>query len=395
MASIEKRGKNSYRLVVELGYDANGKRIRRSKTVHVKTKREAEKELAKFVTEIESGEYIAPEKMSFKNFVENEWLKKYAEKELALTTLNKYTSHFRSHILPFFGHKQLNDIKTLYIINFFNEIQKEGERKDGKSGQLSEITVRDIYTILRSVFSNAVEWRVIPNNPMDGVKRPKVGKRNPNFYETDETQEIIRALYDEPASWRLYFLGAMLGGFRRGELTALEWTDVDFDENTITIRKSISYTLQGKAVVKGTKTNEYERIVVMPEWYMRELRKYYTEWKKERLLVGDLWEGGDKQYVFHGGTGKPYYYTTPTKRWRKFLAKHDFRYIRLHDLRHTAATLLIEAGVDLKAIQERLGHSTYQVTADIYAHVTKKVNKAAADKLERLAPKNLVPNSSP
>lgn len=391
MASIEKRGKNSYRLVVELGYDGSGKRIKKTKTVHVKNMTLAKKELAKFIVEVEAGQYISPQKMSFEQFVQNEWFPKYAEKNLALTTRKKYMTHLRNHIFPVFGRRKLQDIKTLHLVTFMNDLQEKGERKDGMDGKLSGSTLFDIYKVLRSIFSRATEWKAISANPMDGVKPPKVKKREPQFYGEDEARIVIQALYEEPIQWRLYFLGAMLGGFRRGELTALEWDDVNFEENTIVIKKSISYTENSEAVVKGTKTDESERVVVMPDWYMRELKKLYVEWKKEKLMAGDRWEGGNHQYVFHNGFGKPYYYTTPTQRWKRFLSRHQFRYIRLHDLRHTAATLLIEAGVDLKAVQERLGHSTYKVTADIYAHVTKKMAREAANKLEKLDPAKSVP----
>lgn len=403
MASIEKRGKNSFRLIVEAGYDANGKRIKRSKTVKVKTKREAEIELAKFITEVETGEYIAPEKMTFKQFSETEWLTKHAEKELSATTLKKYIGQLNTHIFPAFGHKQLNDIKTLHLVSFITDLQKPGARKDGKEGSLSGATILDIHKILKSVFSKATDWRVIPKNPMDGVKRPTVEKRKPKYYEADEAQQVIEALYTEPVGWRLYFLAAMMGGFRRGELTGLEWPDVYFEDNTFTIRQSISLTRNGQALVKDPKTEESFGTVDMPEWYMKELKAYYTQWKKDKLQAGDAWQGGGRQYVFHSGLGKPYYFTVPTQRWSKFLKKHGLKYVNLHGLRHTAGTLLIETGIaegvdpelSLKAVQERLRHGDLATTADIYGHITKKASKALANKLDKFAPKNSVPNSSP
>jgi integrase len=162
--------------------------------------------------------------------------------------------------------------------------------------------------VLKSVLSCAKEWSLIPTNPIDGV---------------NEAQKVIAALYKEPAVWRLYFLGAMLGGFRRGELLALEWTDVNFEDNSFFIHKSIPLTQNGEAIVKKPKTDESEGIVDMPEWYMRELKAYYKEWQKERWSKAAEWQGGDKQYVFHSGLGKPYDYTTPTGTWQKSLNVTD------------------------------------------------------------------------
>jgi integrase len=179
----------------------------------------------------------------------------------------------------------------------------------------------------------------------------------------------------------------MLGGFRRGELLALEWSDVDYVNESITIQKSISLTTNGQAQIKAPKTEASVRYVDMPSWYMDELREFHLSWRQEKLQAGQQWIGGDHQFVFHGGLGKPYHSDRPTKAWSDFLKRNGFRHIRLHDLRHSAATLLIEAGVSLKAIQERLGHTKYQTTADLYAHVTKKVSKETAAKLEKFDPR--------
>ncbi|MEK8132362.1 site-specific integrase [Paenibacillus filicis] len=189
--------------------------------------------------------------------------------------------------------------------------------------------------------------------------------------------------------WRLYFFGAMFGGYRRGELLALEWPNVDFDQNRFYIDKSISWTENGTAAVKGTKEDN-EDWVDMPLWYMRELKEFRLAWNEEHLEIHpDDWLGEDHQYVFHNRTGKPYYHDTPTATWRRFLKKHKLKHIRLHDLRHTAATLLLEDGVDLKLIQERLRHAKLETTGDFYAHVTPKASRGVADRLEKFDPQKV------
>lgn len=131
MASIEKRGPNSYRLIAETGYDANGKRMKKTKTIKASTKREAQKELAKFVTEVEAGEYIAPEKMTFSTFT-TEWEEKYAKKHLGKSTLNTYKHHLNNHILPIFGHIRLDQIKPIQIATFIEEMAQEALEKTAK-----------------------------------------------------------------------------------------------------------------------------------------------------------------------------------------------------------------------------------------------------------------------
>lgn len=393
VASIQKRGKNSYRLVVELGYDAKGKRIRKTKTVRCKGITEAREELAKFVVQVKSGEYIKTERIPFGDFVKNEWLPKFAEVNYKPSTLDRCKVNLRAHILPQFEDMYLDQIKTIHLVNYFNHLTKPGARKDGRKGPYSNSHILNLYRCLKSIFKYARKWEFIAKNPMDGVDTPKPAKLNTDYYETEEVEQIIQALYEnEPQNWRLFFLAALIGGFRRGELIALEWKDVDFKNNTITIRKSISATEGGQAIETRTK-NEMQRIVDMPEWYMNELKEYHLEWKKEYMKVRDAWET-DRQYIWHSGNGKPYYHSTPTNRWRKFIKREGFRYVSLHGLRHTAATILVEANTHMKAIQARLGHQKQSTTEDIYAHVTRKLSRETAEKYNRFSPKNKIGHQS-
>src|SRR5690606_1101113 len=120
----------------------------------------------------------------------------------------------------------------------------EMSRKDGKGKDkpLSARTQQYVYDVMRNVFSRACDWKLIKESPLAGVERPKVEKKEPKFYDEEEARHVIQALSKEPLMWRLLILGAMIGGFRRGELLALEWTDVNFEDMTICIRKSISLT---------------------------------------------------------------------------------------------------------------------------------------------------------
>ncbi|MEV2909662.1 site-specific integrase [Paenibacillus larvae] len=399
MASIEKRGANSWRLVVEVGYDSKGKRVKRTKTVRVedqallrttkKLREYLETELHKFKIEVEAGEYIAPQKMTLDQFVQDEWIPKYASKteNLSPLTYKIYMHHIKKHIVPRFGHKNLGDIKPIHIVTFINDISK--------GDTLSAATIQYILRVFKNILCRATEWQVIKTSPIVGVKKPKAEQTELDFYDENEAREVIEALYLEPRRWRLLILGAMIGGCRRGELVGLEWSDVDFENKTISIRKSISLTLESKAIETGPKTKSSIRTIDMPEWYMAELKEHKHEWKKEKLSVGDKWLGGDREYVFHAGFGKPFYNTYPSDWWRKFIKRHNLKPVRFHDLRHSSATLLIEAGASMKAIQQRLGHSKHQTTADIYAHVTKKVSRDTAEKFDKFAPQNFRPQSVP
>ncbi len=385
MASIQKRGPNSYLLVVEAGYDANGKRIKKTKTIQTRTKKEAEAELARFIVFVESGMYRTPSKMTLSEFI-LEWKAKYAQTELSPLTLKTYNHHLENHILPTLGHLKLDEIKPMHILSLLEDLRKPGARKDKLEGTLSSGTIEYIYRVMKNVFSRAKDWSILTQSPMASIKKPKVTQQKLKFYDEQEAAEVIVLLYKAPLMWRLFCICAILGGFRRGELLALEWSEVDYENHTITINKSISLTIKSQAVIKLPKTDDSIRTVDMPTWYMEELSIYKEHCEKERIALGDQWLGGDKNYVFHAGFGKAIYHTQPSKWWKNFVEKHEFKYVRFHDLRHSCATILLENDVSMKAIQERLGHSKQQVTADLYTHVSKSLSRETANKFNKLNP---------
>ncbi|MBP2114117.1 site-specific integrase [Paenibacillus sp. FSL R7-0204] len=385
MASIQKRGPNSYLLVVEAGYNAKGKRIKKTKTIKSRTKKEAEAELARFIVFVESGMYRTPAKMYLPEFVV-EWKTKYAQTELSPLTLKTYNFHLENHILPALGHLKLDEIKPMHILSLLEDLRKPGARKDNSNGTLSSGTIEYIYRVMKNVFSRAKDWSILTQSPMASIKKPKVTQQKLKFYDEQEAAEVITLLYKAPIMWRLFCICAILGGFRRGELLALEWSEVDFENHTIKISKSISLTIKSQAIIKLPKTDDSIRTVDMPVWYMEELKIYKERCDKERIALGEKWLGGDKNYVFHAGFGKPIYHTQPSKWWKNFVEKHEFKYVRFHDLRHSCATILLENDVSLKAIQERLGHSKQQVTADLYTHVSKFLSRETANKFNKLNP---------
>ncbi|MFI8650701.1 tyrosine-type recombinase/integrase [Bacillus velezensis] len=401
MASIEPRGKNSFRLIVENGYDAKGKRDRRKKTIRIedpkllKTKRKLqeylEDQLHRFRIEVEAGEYIAPEKSTFDSFAEK-WIEKKLfnknGKPYSYKASEKHSGHLRNHILPAFGYKKIDKIKTLHIVDFIDDLAKDGARKDGKPGGLGDRTILDVFQTLQAMFKTATEeWKLIKENPMEGLSQPHVEPKEMQYFQTDEAEECIRVLYEIDIKWRLYFLGAMIGGLRRGEGLAFQWhLDVDWERGGFYVNRSISKTVNGRPLVKAPKSRSSKRFVKMPDFYMEDLAKYYRMWKKEKLMLGDAWEGEDNQYIFHSGTGKPYYYTTPTAKWAKIKKKYGLKDIRLHDLRHTMVALLIEAGENMSAIQKRAGHASRRITSDIYGHVTEKLENETAQYFDQFNP---------
>jgi len=393
VANYRQRGNNSWELTISLGRGADGKYIRRTKTVVVEDERilRAPKRLEKYLDhewlkfreEVEAGSYIAPAKLTFKQFTEI-WKEKYAYQQLERKTIHNYEVNLKLRIIPTFAHMQLDHIKPLHIIDFLQSLERSGSRKDNKTGSLSSASIQYIHRILKNIFSRAVEWKVISENPVAEVKKPKVVHKEVIPYDEQEIKSMLQALQKEPYHWRMMITLALTTGMRRGELLGLEWKHIDWKTGVIDVQQSVSISLKGEVFVKEPKTKNSKRKISLPPSVLEELRDYNTYRIKERNEIGDAWQGTDHFFVFSHADGRAFHHERPYLWFRQFIKKNGFRYIRFHDLRHTSATLLINQGVHAKLISERLGHGSITTTMNIYGHALRSADQAAADKFENL-----------
>lgn len=395
MANIQKRGDGSYFFTVSLGRDADGKYQRKTKTYRPERKmtpkqmkEHIEHEYMKFKEEVRSGVYVSPEKMTFAAFVE-EWENKYAGKEISESALLGHRSRLENHIMPVIGHIRMDQINSMMLLTLLSNLS----RKDGQTRSLSNYMKEDIYKTLKNVFKHAHKWKVIATNPMDGVNKPQdknEEKRDVNVYEPEEVTALLTAAQSEPFHWRIFITLAIVAGVRRGENLGIEWSKVNFETGTIDISQSITKGLNG-AVIKSPKTKSSRRLISLPPSVMEELKLFRTHWVKERLMMGDRWTEQKREWLYCTENGKHLYPTSPTNWWRSFTKRAGIRYIRLHDLRHTSATLLIAKGVHAKIISERLGHSSIKITMNTYGHALRSADAAAGNTFESLfAPKEQI-----
>lgn len=393
MANIRQRSEKSWTLTVEVGYASKGRRDRRYRTVRppeelLNTKKKLNDwllaEYYKFEAEVKAGAYIAPEKMILSEFVK-EWEKKYAEKELEQTTLTKQFQHIENHILPALGHMKISDIKPIHIINTLDGMKRKDGKKDENDNDLplSNATKYDAYATIKNIMDRAVEWKLIKENPVAGVKAPRVKnrkKRDLKVYDEEEVEKILRAVQNELFHWRMFITLALAAGLRRSELLGLEWSNVDLDEHTIKITQAIVKTRNGP-IIKGPKSETSYRTVSLPDSVVEEMKAYRRHWLKGKMRMRDRWVEHEREWVFCNEDGTHFHPNTPSTWWKRFTERTKIRHIGLHDLRHTSATLLINAGVHAKVISERFGHSDISITMDVYGHVMQKTDKKAANKL--------------
>lgn len=398
MASITKRG-NTYSIRVSCGRDINDKQIIQSTTWvpdATKTDKQNEKALKQFAMEFEakvkSGRYLDGEKMTFKEFSEK-WIAEYAQLHLEKTTIAFYETMLKTHILPAVGHLKLSCIQPAHLNKLYMDMLTQ--RKDGKEGGYSPATVKRAHATICSIMSTALQWNVILDNPCERVKPPKQ-VRNSNdvvFFTLEQSESFLSELEKETKEGtirlqhNIFMQLALFCGMRRGEIVALTWSDIDFENNMISISKSTSI-INGKPITKVPKNETSKRIVTVPGHIMKLLKRYRIEYNTYRLTIGSQWEGND--YVFIQWNGAQMYPSTPYSVFKdiisRYNAEHDEQLpdIPLHGLRHTSATLLISQNVDVKTVSNRLGHAQTSTTMNIYSHSLQKKDVAAADTLENL-----------
>lgn len=380
MGWIEKRA-NGYRLVVDLGKDATGKRLRETKVVKTTSKRIAEKELVLFEASILNTGSKKTNKVRMSEFLKK-WTELHIENKLELTTQTNYKYYIDKRITPFFGHKYINDIKTIEIEEFIHGMKR---LRGDKSRHVGDATKVYIYRMLRSMFKDATKWYGLKQNPMELVSKPKENDSpEVNAYTEEEFHKVILAIQNEPIQFRTLITLAFTTGMRRGEILALEWNHVDLKQKTIEVKQSIPVVKDGQPYIKAPKTKGSNRIISLSDAVIYELieyKKIWDLWKKAN--ENDWYAGADYvfcNYLRKPHMGKPYNPKTIPEQWRNFIKVKNphIRYIRFHDIRHTAVSILISRNVHAKVISGIVGHSKIGTTMDVYGHLMKKADVVAA-----------------
>ncbi|MFH1891482.1 MAG: site-specific integrase [Candidatus Zixiibacteriota bacterium] len=327
------------------------------------SKRGAEKLLAKRMNQINAGTYQEFEKILFEEY-SAKWLSDYAKVSVKESTYVSYETIVRLHLNPRFGKQFLHRISTADIQKFVAEkITKD---------RLTPKSVVNFLIPLKEMFKHAVAWGYMKRDPSLYVKRPRVELEEMEFFSPEE----IRLFLDNVnPNYYTMFLTAVMTGMRRGELLALQWGDIDWNSNQISIRRSI---YRGEFVNPKSK-NSIRRIVMSP------VLRHALE--QHRLLGKE----SEKELVFSNGDGFPIDPDNLVKReFCPALDRAGLRRIRFHDLRHTYASLLISQGENIKFIQSQLGHASAKTTLDRYGHLMPSLENDAARRLDKTVFGNFV-----
>ena len=388
--SIEKRGKNSYRLIVHEGYDLNGKPLRHTKTVHG-TKKDAEVELAKFVTEVQNGLVVDGKSLTFSEFTEI-WKRDYGSKELAPSTYKRYCRILETRLLPYFGHFYINKLKPTDIMRFYDLLNNDTQiiRKKNNNGKktlrpLSGKTILEHHRLLRAMLHKAVYWQLIVANPAERVQPPKAKKPKRRYYDDEQTKvllENLETLSEEQIKYKVAIILTVFTGVRLGELMGLEWTDIDFKNGIVNINRASQYLADKGVFTKVPKTESSIREVAIPDFVISLLDEYKLWYEDQKSLYGELWTNSNRLFVQNDG--KPMHPSTISKWFVKYIEQIGLPVINFHGLRHTNATLLISQNIDVAVVAARLGHAQITTTFNFYVHPIISHNRKAGNVLENL-----------
>lgn len=380
----EHRYGNTYRLKYVKDGEPHRKPIKIEGGTKAQIRKALEIELAKFVEEVDSGGFIKPKNITFKAFVE-EW-KVFKKANVEPTTFEEYERKFRNHVIPYFGKRQLNKIAPVDIEKFYLHLRSDGIRKDGKKGGLSECSIKDYHALLFMIFKDAqVKWKILDYNIMMDVPAPKFKKKEAEVMQLDQVEKMMELLILEPLRNQLLILIPMFSMLRKGEITALDWNDVNYSNNTVRISKSQASTKEDGVFIKPTK-NRKKRDTILPDDVISIFKKYEIEQKRYYLQMGHPWSGNNP--IFIQDNFSRMHPDTPYKIWKEFIKKSELNDLTMHELRHTGASMLLEGGMDLENLSRMLGHASSKITSDIYTHVVSDGIKKAADIYKQIVPKS-------
>lgn len=371
--SIRKRKDGRWEARATVKYDpATGKLKRISR--YFKTRKEAQDWLAEVIHSKNIGSFVEPAKETFGDWILR-WLEVYVKARVEPTSYANYYDTVTKHVLPSLGAIPLQALRTSAIQELYNQ----------KAKTLSPWMVHRMHILINRALKQAVKERLIPANPAEYTERPPVKRKEFKVLSAEEINRYLEAARKH----RMYaaFLLECTTGLRRGELLALTWDCVDFAKGTVKVKASLSRVRlvdEGRTELRfgRPKTESGWRDIPLPPGVLHELREHRKRQAQEKLLAGQ--GRRDTNLVFTMEDGRPVDPRT-FHRWHTAILKEaGLPHVRVHDLRHSFASLLADAGEDPETLRALLGHSRTSTTMDLYCHASEKGKRRAITRLSEI-----------
>ena len=291
---------------------------------------------------------------TLQEYLEN-WLENVHKPLIRLSTYLNYRKLLKNYLVPGLGKVKLQKLTPQQVQVFYSQKMSEG---------LAPKTVNNIHGVLHKALDNAVKWNILSRNVCDAVTPPRIPRKEKKVL----TKPQAHTLLEEVRTHRLEALLtlAITTGMREGELLALHWQDIYFEDCSLQVKRAVGY-LKGYGYIESEpKTAKSRRMIKLPVFVVDILIRHKAQQEEQRREVGSAWI--EKDLVFTNAQG--YYFSSSTLRkvFRRFLVSIDLPHMRFHDLRHSAATILLAMKVHPKVVQEILGHSQIAMTLDVYSH---------------------------
>nr|DAP74272.1 MAG TPA: Integrase [Caudoviricetes sp.] len=380
--TISKRPDGTWWARITVGRTPDGKQKR--KAFYGKTRKEVQEKLTAALNDVNTGTYIEPSKMTVAQWLDI-WLKEYKKNHVKLTTLANYHGEITHQIVPFIGCVKLKDLRTDVIQKWINDLAGKG---------LAVSTVRGAYGTLNTALKQAVNNELIAKNVAAGVKLPREEKHMARVMTMEEQKKFVAICKNEIAKGRNnhceVFLFALATGMRIGEIMALTWKDIDFEKGEISISKTAVLVkmvdeveqngLKYKLIINSPKTRAGYRIIPLLDDAKQLLIEHKKRQDDNKVAKGNLYY--DEGIVFTSRYGKYLISSQLRENIKRVSELAGIAPVHLHALRHTFATRGLENGIELKVMQELLGHSKISMTADLYTHVLPEIKKNSMNKLQ-------------
>lgn len=384
--TIYERKPGQWAAVISDGHDPLTGKPKR-KFIYGKTQQEVADKLLDLRSQKKAGTYADPGKLTVGEWVDT-WLNDYMKNSLRQTTFESYKVQVDKHINPAIGHIKLKDLETSDLQRLYNAKLERGraDKKKNEKGEmvareggLSPKSVRYIHGVINGALEQAIKEHKITINPAKAVKLP----RNPKKEMKTLSREDVAVFLKHAKKYRYYaaYFLELATGLRRGEILALRWKDINLNEGTVKVARHL-VRVNGGMIFQEPKTEKSKRAVEISGEAIQVLKEHRVKQNAEILEAEEAYEGAKdekERLVFCTSLGHTVHPRSFVRDFQGCLKKAGLERIRFHDLRHTYATMLLEAGVALNAVQEQLGHHSPTFTAEQYGHVTKRMKKDAAN----------------
>jgi integrase len=374
---IQQRGPRSWRIKAFVGRDSTGTKRYVQRTV-TGTRRDADRELSRLLVEVDQGRFVASAAMTLDELLDRWLLVK--RQSVEASTLKSYEWIARTYIRPALGDRKVGALRPIDLDMLYGELGGRG---------LSTRTVRICHTVLRQSLEQARRWGFIARSPAVDASPPPQHKVEVSPPTVDEVLTLLDAAHEEDPAFGTYLWVISATGCRRGEVCALRWIDVDLDGRELRVRRSVVH-VDGEVREKDTKTHASRRLA-LDEPTVALLCQHRLRQRELALALGVRL--ADDAVLFGDPEGRPWRPDVCTNRVGRLRARLGLERVRLHDLRHFVASILIDGGIPISTVSTRLGHSQTSTTLDLYTHAIPATDQRAADYLGSVLTRRRLPSA--